>query len=154
MQELCLFLVLRKNCDLWRFGVLLLFLFAFLPSARAQRPNLQVSVLEHGSTRDSICVKDAKVGALFMEIKSYFEEYSPTQPASVIQLFFQKRTKQGELVVRYVYTHKLLDFHLDTTMTYPNESKQVFAFDLSRRAPLRVVVALKYNQDALEVDLL
>ena len=89
-----------------------------------------------------------------MEVKSYFEEYSPTQPASVIQLFFQERTKQGELVVRYVYTHKLLDFHLDTTMTYPNESKQVFAFDLSRRAPLRVVVALKYNQDALEVDLL
>lgn len=134
--------------------MLLFLLFAFLPSANAQRPDVQLSVLEHGSTRDSIRVTDAKVGALFLEVKSYFEEYSPTQPASVIQLFFQERTKQGDLVVRYVYTHKLLDFYLETMLTYPNSSKQVFAFDLSRRAPLRVVLALKDNQYLLEVDLL
>ncbi|WP_410878446.1 hypothetical protein [Myroides sp. DW712] len=121
---------------------------------QAQRAKQQIKVLGQGTTLDSIHITDAKVGALFLEVKSYFEEYSSTQPASVIQLYFQERTKQGDLVVRYVYTHKLLDFHIQTTMTYPDKSKQVFAFDRSRRVPLEVALTLGYRQQQLEVDLL
>jgi|GEM_PF-6919534 len=154
MQELCLFLFLRKNYDFkpWKISIVLMLIF--MQSIAAQRPKVQMRTLEHGTTRDSIRVMDAKKGAPFLEVKSFFEEYSPTQPASIIQLFFQERTKQGELVVRYVYTHKLLDYHLETRMTYPNDTKQVFAFDLSRRTPLQVVLTLKYKQQVLEVDLL
>ena len=123
-------------------------------SVQAQRPTQQMKVAEQGTTRDSIWVKDAKVGGLFLEVKSYFKEYSATQPASVIQLYFQETTKQGDIVVRYLYTHKLLDFHLETTMTYPNASKQTFEFDHSRRAPLRVALTLYNKQQQLEVDLL
>lgn len=154
MQESCLFLILRKNYHFrwfWKPCIIALLCYS---SVQAQRPTQQIKVVEQGTTRDSIQVGDVQVGGFFLEIKSYFEEYSSTQPASVIQLYFQETTKQGDIVVRYLYTHTLLDFHLETTMSYPNKSKQVFEFDHSRRAPLRVALTLYNKQQQLEVDLL
>ncbi|EHQ43003.1 Uncharacterised protein [Myroides odoratus] len=154
MQYVCLFLELRKNCDFIK-GLLFAFLvLSCCQSARSQETKQQLKVLQQGTTVDSIRVQAVKVGGLFLEVKSYFEEYSPIKPACVTQLYLQEINKKGELVVRYVYTHALLEFHVETTLTYPNASKQVFGLDQSRRAPLLIEVGLLYQKQLLQVDLL
>jgi len=154
MQEACLFLILRKNYDVGRVIFIALLVLCWCVPIRSQVSKQQIKVLQQGTTVDSIRVQPVKVGGLFLEVKSYFEEYSPQKPASVTQLYLQEINNKGELVVRYVYTHALLEFHVETTLTYPNASKQVFWLDQSRRAPLLIEVELLYQKQQLHVDLL
>lgn len=150
---MCHFLVLRKNCDVLRFFIHVVAFFSFHGVVLGQIPKTQIKVLQQGTTLDSIRVTPAQKGELFMEVVSYFEEYSSTEPASRIQMYFQGQNKQGELEVRYVYTYAMLNFHLDTLLTYSNNSKQTFLFDQSRRAGLLVEVDLQYKPSKLEVKL-
>ena len=154
MQYVCLFLELRKNYDFRKAVLIALLVLSCGQPARSQGIKQQLKVLQQGTTIDSIQVQPVKVGGLFLEVKSYFEEYSPIKPACVTQLYLQEINKKGELVVRYVYTHALLEFHVETTLTYPNASKQVFGLDQSRRAPLLIEVGLLYQKQLLQVDLL
>lgn len=154
MQYVCLFFELRKNCDFIKGVWIALLVLSCCQSTRSQETKQQLKVLQQGTTVDSIRVQAVKVGGLFLEVNSYFEEYSPIKPACVTQLYLQGISKKGELVVRYVYTHALLEFHVETTLTYPNASKQVFGLDQSRRAPLLIEVGLLYQKQLLQVDLL
>ena len=154
MQILCLSFYLRRIYDYrWIVGFLV-FLLSFNNIVYAQWPKSQIKTLQQGTTLDSIYVQQAKVGGLFLEVKSYFEEYSLMKPASTTQLYFQGLNKQGELMVRYVFIHALFDFHMETILTYPNKGKQELWLDQSRRAPLFVLLNLYYKENVLEVDLL
>lgn len=151
---LCLFFDLRKIYDFKRIARFLVFILSFTNIVYAQRPKSQMKTLQQGTILDSIHTQHAKVGELFLEVKSYFEEYSAVKPGSMTQLYFQGLNKQGELMVRYVFTHALLDFHMETRLTYPNKGKQELWLDQSRRVPLFVLLNLYYKENVLEVDLL
>lgn len=154
MQRLCLLFELRKIYDYRWVARFLVFMLSFNNIVYAQWPKSQIKTLQQGTTFDSIRTQHAKVGGLFLEVKSYFEEYSPVKPGSVTQLYFQGLNKEGELMVRYVFTHALLDFHMETRLTYPNKGKQELWLDQSRRVPLFVLLDLYYKENVLEVDLL
>ncbi len=154
MQYVCRILFLRINCDFLKAIVLGALLLVMISPVQAQIPDTLSKVLYSGTTLDSIRVSGVVKGSPFLEVKSYFEEFSVTKPGSSTQLYLVKQNAKGNLVVRYVYENVLLDFRMETTLEYANNEIQVLELDQGRRAPLRVILRLQYNKGMLKVDLL
>jgi len=128
--------------------------FLLSVSLLAQAPRIQQKVLHSSTTIDSIQVRDVQKKGVFLEIKSFFEEYSATKPGSVSQFQLVKQKPDGTLVVRYILINELVSFRLDTLLEYSNNSKHTLVLDASRRVPLEVQIMLRYVKGRLQVDLL
>lgn len=153
MQDACRISFLGTICDFLKLGVLGTLLLLYASSVQAQIPDRSSKVLHSGTTLDSIRISDGTKGNPFLEVKSYFEEFSVTQPGSITQLYWVKQNAKGHLVVRYVYENVLLDFRMETTLEYTNDKIQVLELDQGRRAPLKLSLHLKYVEGVLKVDL-
>lgn len=153
MQYLCLFFIFRFIYDkfqLLMFGILF---FLLQPSLYGQ-PIKSTYKGYSTTTTDSVSVAKARKGGMFLEIKSYFEEYSTTKPGSITQFYWAEQQKNGDLDVRYVFSNKLIDFHVETTFIYKVDEVQVLELNLGRRKPLLVRFKLRMNEEQLHVDLL
>lgn len=154
MQVLCQNLFFTFFYDKLRFikGLLLCccLVFSFLGYAQTS----QMRTFMSGSTVDSVRVASVTHGGMFLEIRSYFEEYSATKPGSITQFYWINQQKNGDLNVRYVFDNTLVDFHVETSMQYENNSKQVLELNLGRRLPLLLQIMLVVRDEKLYVELL
>lgn len=154
MQELCRILIFRFFYDRLRFvsSVILVCCLPFFLQGQTLDPRIRA--FNTGTTTDSVRVADVTQGGMFLEIRSYFEEYSTTKPGSITQFYWVDQQKNGDLNVRYVFANEMINFHVETIMQYANNDKQVLELNLGRRMPLFLQVMVGVKEGKLHVDLL
>ncbi|MGG5507351.1 MULTISPECIES: hypothetical protein [unclassified Myroides] len=154
IQLLCQNLIFRYFYDHLRFVSVVIFIFFLTPTLCAQQRESKGAESVGYAIRDSIQVNNVEKGGLFLEIKSYFEDFSPTKPGSVTQLYWLDQLPNGDLEVRYVFVNELIDFRVETKFHYANNETQRLALNLGRRVPLSVEVKLWVENGQLKVELL
>ncbi|WP_182625480.1 hypothetical protein [Myroides sp. NP-2] len=154
MQDLCRSLNFAFFCDRLRFVIGLLLLCCLPFSLHAQTQGDQIQVFTTGTTIDSVRIANPSQGEVFLEIKSYFEEYSAQKPGSIIEFYWLGQQKNGDINVRYVFTNAIIDFHMETSMCYANNEKQTLELNVGRRRPLLLQLMLGVKEGILHVDLL
>ncbi|MGG5576509.1 hypothetical protein ACPDHL_04095 [Myroides sp. C15-4] len=154
MQELCRILNFSFFYDKLRFSSGLLLACCFPIFLQGQTTEPRIHAFHAGTTTDSIQVAPVTQGGMFLEIKSYFEEYSTTKPGSITQFYWVDQQKNGDLNVRYVFANKMIDFQMQTIIQYANNEQQILELNLGRRMPLLLQIMLGVKEGKLHVDLL
>lgn len=121
-------------------------------SIHAQKKRLYSK--ESGTTIDSIYVADVKKGGTFIKVESYIQEFNKKKPAIIATYRFKEIDSEGNLIVKYSFTNKLIDFKIRTTLTLKNWEILNFVVDSSRKKPLEVVLKTHYSSPTLAVEYL
>ncbi len=154
MQLLCRILFFRYIYEYLRLVGVVLFISCLSPTLYAQPSAGKGMEKTIYAVKDSIQVANVEKGGLFLEIKSYFDDYSTTKPGSVTQFYWLGQLPNGDLEVRYVFVNELIDFRVDTKFQYANNETQRLELNLGRRTPFVVDVKLWIEKGQLLVKLL
>ena len=154
LQFLCQVLIFRNICDNMRFfiGLLLLMGMPFVTCAQAME--MKENQRPTSTVKNAILSKNVEKGGLFLEVKSYFDEYSSSKPGSITQFYWLAQLPNEEIEVRYVYVNELIDFRVSTVLTYKLSEKQTVELNADRRVPLVVSFKLHMEGELLKIELM